>query len=377
MNVEVILISHLSLPFPKIASWTNMYQYLLKGKAHPFDHIICPEVNHGFKSVSYQFLRKVSVVDKVKGKLPSKSKYANYQGALDQIIKPNKKYVIQIVDNSGIIVPIHNFLSEKHDRKNFFIQYYFQGFAPIISKKKSKPFLYAIDELFFLSHLAYKEYLNFYDDCPFKVRIMYNAIDVHKFNTISIEEKHNFRREIGLEKDHFVFMWCSQDRPKKGLHIVLDAFAKVYKENKSARLIIVGINREINQEGVLVVGRVENHLLPKYYQQSDVYLFPSLWKEGFGIVLAEALHCGCYVIASNQGSIKEVLGNGDYGRVVEYPNIVAYWVDEMQLAISQLKTKENPYYSKLPRDLYSLDVWSSKINNAIDDAKHWLMRDEL
>jgi glycosyltransferase involved in cell wall biosynthesis len=40
----------------------------------------------------------------------------------------------------------------------------------------------------------------------------------------------------------------------------------------------------------------------------------SLWKEGFVIVLAEALKSSCYCIASNQGGIHEVLQFGKIGR---------------------------------------------------------------
>ncbi|MFP4845642.1 glycosyltransferase family 4 protein [Winogradskyella sp. PE311] len=374
MKVEVILISELPLPFSKIASWTNMYNHLLNKDKHQFDYIICPEVKTEAKNVSYAFLRKVSMVDRVKNKLPSKSIHVNYLEALEKIIKPNRKYILQIVDNSGVVVPIHNYISEKYKREDFYIQYYFQGFAPIVSRKRGKQFLYAINEFFFLTHASYKEYLNFYDDCPFKVRVMNNAIDLNKFKRITEQQKNQFRNEIGLLEGDFVFMWCSQDRPKKGLHVVLDAFAKVYKTNKNAKLIIVGVNREINQEGVIVIGRVENHLLPKYYQMSDVYLFPSLWKEGFGIVLAEAMHCGCYIIASDQGGIKEVVGNGLYGTLIEYPNIVKYWVDAMHIAIQTCKEDGNPYIENLPKGLYSLENWCSDINNVIIEAKNWLKK---
>lgn len=372
MEVEVILISELPLPFNKVASWTNMYNYLLQKVNQPFDHIICPKVNSKASNVSYSFLRKVSVVDRVKNKLPSKSIHSNYLEALEKIIKPNKKYIIQIVDNSGIVVPIHNYISEKYNREDFFIQYYFQGFAPIVTRKKGRQFLYAINEFFFLTHLSYKEYLGFYDDCPFKARILYNAIDLEKFKPVTKDQKDQFRAEIVLPKDDIIFMWCSQDRPKKGLHIILNAFAKVYATNKKAKLIIVGVNREINQDGVINIGRVENHLLPKYYQLSDVYLFPSLWKEGFGIVLAEAMHCGCYIIASDQGGIKEVVGNGDYGTLIEYPNIVTYWVDAMQNAIVQYQKEGNPYKDKFPKELYSLENWCVEMDNVIAEAKNSL-----
>ncbi|MCA0131974.1 glycosyltransferase family 4 protein [Winogradskyella alexanderae] len=372
MDAEVILISGLALPFHKVASWTNMYGYLLEKKKHPFNYIICPEPEVKSPHIKYQFLRKVSVFDKVKNKLPSQSSHGNYIEAIDKIIEPNKKYIIQIIDNSGIVIPIDRYLNEKHNRADFYIQYYFQGFAPIVSRKKGKSFLYAIDEFFFLSHLSYKAYLEFYDDCPFKARILYNAVELNKFYTVDENERNSLRTNLDIEKDDILFMWCSQDRPKKGLHIALEAFEKVHSKNKNTKLIVVGINRAINQNGVINIGRVPNIELAKYYQMSDIYLFPTLWKEGFGIVLAEAMHCGCYIIASEQGSVKEVLGNGKYGVLIEYPNLVNEWVIAMQNAIEEISQKGNIFRDKVPKDLYSLDKWCEQMNAIVHEAKQKL-----
>jgi glycosyltransferase involved in cell wall biosynthesis len=107
-----------------------------------------------------------------------------------------------------------------------------------------------------------------------------------------------------------------------------------------------------------------------YYQMSDIYLFPSLWKEGFGIVLAEALKCGCYCIASAQGGIPEVLGGGKYGVLINKPNMIDEWVNEMNEAIKILKNNNvNPYLSEIPEKLYDLDLWSDKIKHFISEAK--------
>jgi glycosyltransferase involved in cell wall biosynthesis len=370
MKTEVILISQYPLPYSKTASWTNMYNYLLFKTSHKFNHIICPIVEKQVTNVSYQILRDVTMSDKIKNKLINhKSRYANYLEALDNIIKSDTKYIIHIIDNSGVVLPFDSHLKEKYNRDDFYIQYYYQGYAPLFSRKRGHPFLYAIDELFFLTNLSYKAYLNYYDDCTFKTRVLPNAADSDKFKIISPSLKIKYRAELNIHEDETVFMWCSQDRPKKGLHIVLEAFNKVYSKNEKTKLLIVGVNREINQGGVTVIGRVPNNELPKY-QISDVYLFPSLWKEGFGIVLAEALKCGCYCIASKQGGIPEVMNYGEYGVLIENPNFVNEWVDEMFMAIDIFKTEEkNPYLKSIPENLYDIEDWSKKINLYIEEAK--------
>jgi len=370
-KTEVILISQFPLPYAKIASWTTMYNYLLEKDVFGFDHIICPKVEKEAKNVSYQFLREATISDKVKTKLiNSNCRYNNYLEAINNIIESGKKYILHIVDNSGIVVPIHSYLMEKYDRNNFYIQYYYQGFAPLFSRKKGQIFLSAIDEIFFLTNLAYMEYLNYYDDCTFKARVVHNATDSKKFKVINASLKNKYREEQGLSKYSTIFMWCSQDRPKKGLHIVLEAFNKVYTENNNVHLLIVGVDSEINQDGVTVMGRVPNHELPKYYQMTDVYLFPSLWKEGFGIVLAEALKCGCYCIASRQGGIPEVLNYGEYGVLIENPNFVDDWIFEMKKSIEILEMQGgNPLVEAVLENIYDLEDWTIKINLYIEEAK--------
>ncbi|MCA0153715.1 glycosyltransferase family 4 protein [Winogradskyella vincentii] len=373
MDVEVILISELPLPFHKVASWTNMYHYLFKEKTHHFNYIICPEPKEQLNGISYQFLRKINVLDKLKNKIPSKSKYSNYLEAMDKIIQPDKKYVLQIIDNSGIITPIHNHICKTYNRTDFYIQYYFHGFAPIVPSKRGKKFLGSIDELLFLTRLAYKEFLKFYDECPFKARIIHNGIDLMRFKSVNNDQKEALRLREGLSNDEIVFMWCSQDRPKKGLHIILEAFKEVHVKNPKTKLLVAGVNREINQKGVINLKRVPNVDLPKYYQMSDIYLFPTLWKEGFGIVLAEAMHCGSYIIASDQGGVREVLGNGEYGVLIDHPNIVSEWISAMNNGMIEINNKGNKFSSRIPEDLYSLDNWCNTMNQFIEEAKQKLL----
>jgi glycosyltransferase involved in cell wall biosynthesis len=49
-----------------------------------------------------------------------------------------------------------------------------------------------------------------------------------------------------------------------------------------------------------------------HYNLADVFLFPSAM-EGFGLTVAEAMSCGRPVVASDRGSIPEVLAEGEGG----------------------------------------------------------------
>jgi glycosyltransferase involved in cell wall biosynthesis len=58
---------------------------------------------------------------------------------------------------------------------------------------------------------------------------------------------------------------------------------------------------------VIFPGFVRNEDTSLFYNVSDVFIFPTLRLESFGIVLAEAMACGKPVIASNIGSIPNVI----------------------------------------------------------------------
>src|SRR5262249_27332886 len=56
-------------------------------------------------------------------------------------------------------------------------------------------------------------------------------------------------------------------------------------------------------------GYVEAATLAMLFRNAQAFILPSLY-EGFGLPIAEAMSCGCPVVASNAGSIPEVAGDG-------------------------------------------------------------------
>lgn len=76
-------------------------------------------------------------------------------------------------------------------------------------------------------------------------------------------------------------------------------------------------------------GTVEVEFQPKrlqsrvaeLYGEIDVLLTPSIWPESYGLVTREALLCGCWVVASDRGSIGEDIVDGENGFVVNVANI--------------------------------------------------------
>lgn len=358
---KVILISQMPLPYEKIDSWPTLYKNYLTSN-HQIDYIVCHVPRLRFEGVDYSFVHN-NFTEKVIRKL-TKKKYYGFIKALGKIIKPNEKYIVQIVDNYGIVKDIVDFLNKNNKRAQCYLQFFYHGFAPFYANFQGRWFFESIDEMIVLTKDSYLAHKDCYTVLPTRFSILHNGIDTLKFNTVSIAEKEQLKKKKNL-LDKKVFVWCSQDRPKKGLHIVLDAWTRVYEMRQDIVLWVIGCESKKIVNGVEYLGRIPNDELPKYYQTADCYLFSTLWHEGFGLSLIEALHCGNYCIASAIGGVPEVLQYGKFGKLIEQPHFVSEWEE----AILEFLNDNEIKTTTIPIDLYTSIKWNKEMNIIIENAK--------
>ena len=89
-----------------------------------------------------------------------------------------------------------------------------------------------------------------------------------------------------------------------------------------------------------------------------------LSKEGFGLSLIEALHCGNFCIASALGGVPEVLQNGKLGQLIENPHFINEW-EKAIISFMESPTQNSPFDSTL----YTSLGWSNKMNQIINESK--------
>ena len=354
--VKVILISQFPLPFSQIGSWTTMYRNYFQTK-HQIDFIICEAPEVRFENISYQIV-KATALSNWLSKLSQSPKKA-YLDALKRVLDSGDQFIIQIVDNSGIVSEIHKLLLSINRRQKCYIQYFYHGFAPI----EKKNFYNVIDEVVLLTHDSYHYHVAQRNDFSCRTSILYNGIDTTRFKVPTAETKSRLKSKFNCH-DKKVFLWCAQDRPKKGLDLILDVWKRIYKKHDNLFLMVIGADRKQDVAGVHFLGKIANEQLHEYYQAADCYLFPTLCQEGFGMSLIEALNCGCHCIASDRGGVSEVLQYGEFGTLVENPNFISAWVT----AISDYL-----YGTTLPiiigQPIYSQLEWNAGMDSIISEAK--------
>ena len=112
------------------------------------------------------------------------------------------------------------------------------------------------------------------------------------------------------------------DEPRKGLPVLLEAFALLAPERPALRLLIAGpgdpgevfdrVPAEFHDR-VGVLGMVSEEDKIRAYHSVDIFCAPNLGGESFGIVLAEAMAAGAPILASDIPAFRHVLGEGQAG----------------------------------------------------------------
>lgn len=152
-------------------------------------------------------------------------------------------------------------------------------------------------------------------------------------------------------------LWTGRISPEKGLHILLDAFARVLGRFPDAQLEIVGPEEQLPfklllncdaadtitplaefddgksylshlqeratslgiAERVTFRGLIPHDRLVECYRRAVLVVNPSL-SETFGMSLIEAMSCGLPVVAARAGGMTEVVSDGECGFLVEPGN---------------------------------------------------------
>jgi len=177
-----------------------------------------------------------------------------------------------------------------------------------------------------------------------KVSVVYPGVE-SRFSRIEDGQLLAEVRERYQLPNRFV-LGLSTLQPRKNFDGLVDAFQLLLsqhgdkEEMANLHLVICGglgwmygeIQQRVHRHGlearVHFAGFVQDVDLPALYSLASVFAFPS-WYEGFGLPVLEAMACGTPVVAADNSSLPEVVGDG--GMLVD-----ASSSDELASALMQL-----------------------------------------
>jgi glycosyltransferase involved in cell wall biosynthesis len=150
--------------------------------------------------------------------------------------------------------------------------------------------------------------------------------------------------------------------PYKRFDLIIDAFRKLER-----RLVIAGHGAEFQKlrncapPNVEVRGRVDDEQLRRLYQTARAMVVAA--REDFGIVTAEALSCGCPVIALGAGGSPEILQDGINGILFAEQH-----ADDIERAVLRWETMTWPAERVRQKvEMFSRDNFKAQIGKFIAD----------
>jgi glycosyltransferase involved in cell wall biosynthesis len=151
---------------------------------------------------------------------------------------------------------------------------------------------------------------------PERVEVIYPGVP-HGFSRLPATESATIRTTYHLSQPFMLYV--GGFHPRKNMTGMLDAFEHAAPAVPHD-LVIIGppawkneqilqrIERSPVAARIHFTGFVPREDLPRFYNQADLFVFPSLY-EGFGFPVLEALACGCPTITTRTSSIPEVAGD--------------------------------------------------------------------
>ena len=151
-----------------------------------------------------------------------------------------------------------------------------------------------------------------------------NGVDTQRFSPQPSPADAHLKATYGL-MGHPIYLTVGGIEPRKNSLGLLEAFAQARQQHPQAQLVIAGgatlfdyqtyrdrffqrveaLGLTVGRE-IILPGVVPDADLPGLYRSADVFCFPSV-KEGWGLVVLEAIAAGLPVITANQPPFTEFL----------------------------------------------------------------------
>ena len=151
-----------------------------------------------------------------------------------------------------------------------------------------------------------------------------NGVNTGRFTAKLDGSEHSLKEQLGLNGAP-IYLTVGGIEPRKNSLILLQAFSQIRVSHPQAQLIIAGGATLFDYqayrdeffalvdtlgitigEALLLPGVIPDAVLPALYRLADAFVFPSV-KEGWGLVVMEAIASGIPIITANQPPFTEFL----------------------------------------------------------------------
>lgn len=313
----VVDISQIVFPGTGVASYTENLVKGLLARDKSNEYILMGYSYHNIRLLQQFYNKMKGINDQVKAKfLPLPSQLANFLWNrvhffhLEKITGPVDIYHssdwIQIPSQAKKITTVHDLVIFRYPQVSH---------PEIVQTHKRR--LYWVKkecDIIIADSISTKnDLISFLGVTPSKIYVVYPGVSLDYYRR-SPEEIARVRDRYNISGDYILTVGTNE--PRKNLSKTISAFAKYLKhplissKKQPTELVIAGKagwGRKIKEEKyVRVLGYVKETDLPALYSGALFFIYPSFF-EGFGLPVIEAMACGCPVITSPKGSLREIV----------------------------------------------------------------------
>jgi glycosyltransferase involved in cell wall biosynthesis len=193
------------------------------------------------------------------------------------------------------------------------------------------------------------------------------GVDLERFTADSSGDQELLRvHDLSAARPYIFFLGTFE--PRKGIDVLLDAFAEIARHDDDVELWLAGqpgwgvkeIEARIADHPALPrirrLGFVDESVLPALMRQSRAVVYPSRG-EGFGLPVLEALACGATVVTSSDTVMSEIAGDAALLARAGDPNALA----EVITTALMMNDEDRALGAQRSRSRAEIFTWDSSV----------------
>ena len=176
-----------------------------------------------------------------------------------------------------------------------------------------------------ISEMVKRDILKHYQLPEDRVKVVYNGVQLDKFNPSNRKSFRNeIRQQLRISDEEVMILFVGSGFERKGLEYLIKSVQYIKKKNW--RLVLVGKGKwkryldfasKENQGKIIHLEPIDK--IEKMYAAADFFILPSIY-EPFGNANLEALASGLPIITSRNCGVAEIITPNKEGIILEEPS---------------------------------------------------------
>lgn len=171
------------------------------------------------------------------------------------------------------------------------------------------------------SEMVKKQIQEHYNVPEFRLRVIYNGVDIKRFSPENQSKwRSKIREKYSILKKTPLVIFVGSDYERKGLRTLINSLVDT---NESTKLMVIGRGNIKKFKAIAKSHKLANDIffigpqteIEKFYSASDLFVLPTLY-DPFSNATLEAMASGLPVITTNTNGAAELIEDGNEGYVV-------------------------------------------------------------